>query len=194
MGRLQCYEQRNESQLFLENYINTLRENKLFTTDTDEDILKKNIIFINDTLGYNRINDLFNAADLYISPYLAEGFNLTVLEALSSGLPVLVPTTGSTVEYINDISNEFSDYIIKLNSKVVTNPPPDNKSQNSYELDDLCNTLINNKDKINRMKNGRYNKFSELTKFIEKEYSWNTVSNLLYNHLKSLIKRYNDVF
>lgn len=176
-----------ESQLFLENYINTLRENNLFASDTDEDNLKKNIIFINNTLGYSRINDLFNAADLYISPYLAEGFNLTVLEALSSGLPVLVPTTGSTFEYINDISKCFSDYIIKLNSSVVTTPPPDNKSQNTYELADLYNTLINNKDKINHMKNGRYDKFNELSKFIEKNYSWNTVSKLLYNHLKFLI-------
>ena len=40
---------------------------------------------------------------LYISPYLAEGFGLTMLEALASGLRVLVPRTGSASDYIDPI-------------------------------------------------------------------------------------------
>jgi glycosyltransferase involved in cell wall biosynthesis len=175
-----------ESQLFIENYLTVLRENNVFTEVGDEERLKANIIYLNDTLSYTRINDLFNAADLYISPYLAEGFNLTVLESISAGLPVLVPETGSTKEYIDDLSINFSDYIVKLKSSIVTDDS--GKSQNNYDVNELYNTLVNNKTKINSMKTKRYNNYESLHDYIEKNYSWNHVSYLLFKYLKNIVK------
>lgn len=173
-----------ESQLFIENYFNILRENNMFTGE-DENNLKRNIIYLNSTLSYSRINDLFNAADLYISPYLAEGFNLTVLEAISSGLPVLVPETGSTKEYINDIESKFGDYILKLKSDVFTDTS--GKSQNKYDLNELYNLLITKESHINRMKNDRYINYDNLHEYIEDNYSWNSVSKLLYSYFKEIL-------
>jgi hypothetical protein len=49
------------------------------------------------------MNNLYNACDLYISPYIAEGFNLAPLEALASGLPVIISSHGSTHEYITQL-------------------------------------------------------------------------------------------
>jgi glycosyltransferase involved in cell wall biosynthesis len=45
---------------------------------------------------------LYAAADAYVSPYLAEGFNIPVLEAASCGLPVICTAGGPTDEFVTD--------------------------------------------------------------------------------------------
>ncbi|NBP02801.1 MAG: glycosyltransferase [Proteobacteria bacterium] len=175
------------SKQFLESYFEQLqRESALSKADTDN-LLTNHIIFSDKTLSYSRINDLFNAADLYISPYLAEGFNLTVLESLAAGLPVLVPETGSTREYINDISNsglDTSKYVIKLRSQVGKHPS--GMLQNVIELSDLIYTLINNRGHIQNMKEQRYVNYYDLQRYISTHYSWRRVVELLYEYLYSI--------
>uniref|UniRef100_A0A6C0H6B0 Glycosyl transferase family 1 domain-containing protein n=1 Tax=viral metagenome TaxID=1070528 RepID=A0A6C0H6B0_9ZZZZ len=176
------------SKQFLESYFEQLqRESVLSKADTDN-LLENQIIFSDKTLSYSRINDLFNAADLYISPYLAEGFNLTVLESLAAGLPVLVPETGSTREYINDISNsglDTSKYVIKLRSQVGKHPS--GMLQNVIELSDLIHTLINNRSNIQNMKEQRYTNYYDLQRYISTHYSWRRVVELLYEYLCSIL-------
>ena len=53
-----------KSREFVDSYLLNMGRNS--------DKLREHIIFIDGTLNYSEINDLFNAADLYISPYLAE--------------------------------------------------------------------------------------------------------------------------
>jgi glycosyltransferase involved in cell wall biosynthesis len=43
--------------------------------------------------------DLIRAADCYVSPYLAEGFNMPVLEAAACGTPVICTAGGPTDEF-----------------------------------------------------------------------------------------------
>jgi glycosyltransferase involved in cell wall biosynthesis len=43
---------------------------------------------------------LYATADAYVSPYLAEGFNMPVLEAAACGLPVICTAGGPTDEFI----------------------------------------------------------------------------------------------
>ena len=45
---------------------------------------------------------LYQAADAYVSPYRSEGFNLPVLEAAASGLPVICTGGGSTDDFVSD--------------------------------------------------------------------------------------------
>lgn len=170
------------SREFLQQYISSINQ---YITAEELELLLQHIIFVDNTLSYSRINDLFNASDLYISPYLAEGFGLTVLESVTSTLPVLVPVTGSTKEYINNIYSKFQEYIIYLKSEVIQ---IGEKSQNSYEIQDLLNLLVNNQSHLQNMKlNRKENK--QLTEFIENNYSWNYVSKLLYNYLNDIIMR-----
>lgn len=42
---------------------------------------------------------LYQAADAYVSPYLAEGFNLPVMEAAACGLPVICTQGGATDDF-----------------------------------------------------------------------------------------------
>jgi glycosyltransferase involved in cell wall biosynthesis len=45
---------------------------------------------------------LYQAADCYVSPYRAEGFNMPVLEAAACGLPIICTGGGSTDDFVTD--------------------------------------------------------------------------------------------
>lgn len=54
-------------------------------------------------LGHiDNINDLFPRWDIYIQPSLSEGFGLTVVEAMTAGLPVIVTPKGALTEIVED--------------------------------------------------------------------------------------------
>ena len=57
---------------------------------------------ISQNLNLNQLNGLYNAADCYVSPYRAEGFNLTPLEAAAAGTPIIVTKGGSTDDYVDE--------------------------------------------------------------------------------------------
>lgn len=51
------------------------------------------------SLSLSEMRLLYGAADAYISPYRAEGFNLPVIEAITCGTPVIVTKGGSTDDF-----------------------------------------------------------------------------------------------
>lgn len=57
------------------------------------------LIYTGDVLSFQQLAQLYQAADVYVSPYLAEGFNLPVLEAIACGLPVICTQGGSTEDF-----------------------------------------------------------------------------------------------
>jgi glycosyltransferase involved in cell wall biosynthesis len=56
------------------------------------------------TLPARALARLLRAADCYVSPYRAEGFNLPVLEAMACGVPVLCTAGGPTDEFTDPSS------------------------------------------------------------------------------------------
>jgi len=65
-----------------------------------EDCLS-DIFIISDNLTLNQIHGLYAAADCLASPYRAEGFNLTPLEAAACGTPIVVTKGGSTDDFFD---------------------------------------------------------------------------------------------
>lgn len=176
-----------ESKKFIEIYFNELKKAGVLDDKKMDNLLQNHIIFTDKTLSYEKINDLFNAADLYLSPYIAEGFNLTSLEALSAGTPVVVPVTGSTKEYMNDIySNGGEKFIFYVNSKVID--VGNDRKQNSIELMDLLNVILENEKNL---KNWSYrsDNYKKMKQYISDFYSWDHVSDLLYNYLKTIVEK-----
>jgi predicted O-linked N-acetylglucosamine transferase (SPINDLY family) len=57
------------------------------------------ILTVPGTLTTYQLADLYRCADLYVSPYRAEGFNLPVLEAMACGLRVAVTKGGATDDF-----------------------------------------------------------------------------------------------
>lgn len=179
-----------QSKTFLELYFEELQRLNAMTKDEMNYLLENNLIFTDKTLSYSKINDLFNAADLYLSPYLAEGFNLTSLEALSAGLPVMISQTGSTKEYMNDIyTNGGQDHIIYIDTNVVELEK--GYKQNNIDLERLLNLLLNSESKISSLRKLRSNagitSYNTMKDYIIKEYSWNRVAELLYDYFKYIL-------
>jgi len=138
------------------------------------------ILFIGDTISFGIMNEMYNIVDLYISPYMAEGFNLSPLEALSTGIRVLVPRTGSTVKYISDIqSNGGADFITYVDSTVVNNIV--GQSYNHINNADLVTAILN-------VDFSRELDPSNMINYINKEYSWTKASELLYEYFLYIIE------
>jgi len=150
-------------------------------------LLQENIIFTDKTLSYEKINDLFNAADLYFSPYFAEGFNLTSLEALSAGLPVVIPETGSTKEYIRNIyDNGGSEHVLYIPSKVVEDDR--GFKQNNIDFKNLLDVFLENEIKIRDLQKQRsesgVDSYKAMKDYISREYSWKKVAELMFGYFK----------
>ncbi|MEG4586515.1 glycosyltransferase family 4 protein [Microcoleus sp. MOSTC5] len=70
------------------------------------------LIYTGSQLSFAQIAEFYQAADAYVSPYLAEGFNLPVLEAAACGLPVICTQGGPTDDFTR------SDFALRIESKL----------------------------------------------------------------------------
>ena len=89
------------------------------------------IIYIDEKLTEEEMASLYRACSVFVSPYRGEGFSLPTLEAMSSGLPVIVTQGGPTDEYVNEdcgwlipsthtyIGNRFGNYDLTGNAFVL---------------------------------------------------------------------------
>jgi glycosyltransferase involved in cell wall biosynthesis len=71
--------------------------------------VKGRLIYIGNTVPFSKIVQLYQAADAYVSPYLAEGFNMPVLESISCGLPVICTKGGPTDDFTTPMSTLHID-------------------------------------------------------------------------------------
>ena len=65
----------------------------------DREAVASRIVYLGDRRSARDMADLLRAADVYVSPYLAEGFNLPVLEAAACGVPVICTAGGATDDF-----------------------------------------------------------------------------------------------
>lgn len=68
------------------------------TFDEAEKVLSR-MAYIGETLSFEKMAQLYQAADAYVSLYLAEGFNMPALEAIACGLPVICTKGGPTDDF-----------------------------------------------------------------------------------------------
>jgi glycosyltransferase involved in cell wall biosynthesis len=71
------------------------------------------------TMTFAQLAQIYQAADAYVSPYRAEGYNMPVLEAIASGLPVICTRGGSTDDFTAD------EFALRIDSTQVPLPGPD---------------------------------------------------------------------
>lgn len=167
-----------ESKLFLESYFTQLK-----ITDQEKERIFKNVIFLDKTLDFSMINHLYNAADVYLSPYIAEGFNLAPLEALTAGLPVVISETGSTEQYINNISNNGGkEMIYKLKSEVKCE---NGLYMNDIKISDLAMLMIMQKDNIVYYRTEEV--YNNMISYIKRAYGWGNIADNLANYFAYIL-------
>ncbi len=67
---------------------------------------KKELMVFNDAeLTDSQMADVYRQSSCFVCPSAAEGFNMTVLEAMACGLPVITGEFGGHMDYINNLSS-----------------------------------------------------------------------------------------
>lgn len=90
-----------QSKQFVQSIIKELQTDRSIDKKRWAKLVKSGrFIYINDLLTADEMRALYNVADVYLSPYLAEGFNMPVLEAMSCGIPVVTSKGGPTDDFI----------------------------------------------------------------------------------------------
>ena len=141
---------------YLFNVVSESQFNKKYKIINDE--MLKDVIIISKNLNLDEIKEIYSITDCYVSPYLAEGFNLTPLEAAACGTQIIVTKGGSTDDYFDPC---LGHQIESTEKKIKTN-----FSICEPKLDSLVhileNKIINKPDKF---KNNR-------SEYVKKNFSW----------------------
>jgi glycosyltransferase involved in cell wall biosynthesis len=99
------------SELFYPSKDEILEASQVVLSDAEKLKVSPRLIYSGNQLSFAQIAQLYQAADAYVSPYLAEGFNLPVLEAAACGLPVICTAGGPTDDFTR------SDFALPIKSK-----------------------------------------------------------------------------
>ena len=137
------------------------------------DEMYRDIIIISENLNFNQLRDIYSITDCYVSPYKAEGFNLTPLEAAACGTQIVVTNGGSTDDYFDDCMGfKIESKEKNLQNNIFLSPKIDS-------LIEILSTLI---DKTDDKKEIR-------SKLVRKNFSWeNVVKKLKKEFEKKLSK------
>jgi glycosyltransferase involved in cell wall biosynthesis len=73
--------------------------------------LMSRVTYIGESLGMGEVARLYQGADAYVCPYLAEGFNMPALESAACGVPVICTAGGSADDFMT------GDFALKVSSK-----------------------------------------------------------------------------
>ena len=71
-------------------------------TAAEQRRVRPRLTYVGGSFSHRDMAHLYQAADVYVSAYRAEGFNLPVLEAAASGLAVICTRGGSTDDFVTD--------------------------------------------------------------------------------------------
>ncbi|MEO5350348.1 MAG: glycosyltransferase family 4 protein [Magnetococcus sp. YQC-3] len=80
--------------------------------EADRKLLRERTLYLGGNLPDKQMPLIFQAGDLFVSPYIGEGFNIPVLEAAATGLPIICTQGGPTDEFTEP------SYALRINSKL----------------------------------------------------------------------------
>ena len=131
------------------------------------------IIVISENLNFEELKHIYSITDCYVSPYMAEGFNMTPLEAAACGTQIVVTKGGSTDDYFEEcMGYQIESFEKKAGNDTLLNP----------KLDSLIDILTNIINKSDEMKLKRSN-------FVRKNFSWENVTNQLKKEFENKLSK-----
>lgn len=133
--------------------------------------ITESIILISDNLALSQLNGLYGAADCYVSPYRAEGFNLTPLEAAACGTPIVITKGGSTDDYFHE------SFALQIEGKKVTN-------RNETKIEPSIDSLIEQLEILIEGKSNRLEK-NIAQQFIAQNFTWGSAVNKIVDIFKN---------
>ena len=138
------------------------------------DNMLKDIILISKNLSLKQLKEIYSISDCYVSPYLAEGFNLTPLEAAACGTQIIVTNGGSTDDYFHDCMG------YQIDSKEI-------KFSNSYLLEPKIDSLIHILQE--KVVNKTDTKKKERIEYVHNNFSWEKVGKQLEKEFEKRLNK-----
>ncbi len=136
--------------------------NTLLNTDFNKkykiiyDDMMKDVLIISKNLNLKELRNIYSISDCYVSPYTAEGFNMTPLEAAGCGTQIVITKGGSTDDYFdNSIGYQIESYERKKDDNTMLNPKLDS-------LIAILEKIINKPDETKL----------ERSKYVHNNFSW----------------------
>ena len=131
------------------------------------------IIIISKNLNFDELRNIYSITDCYVSPYKAEGFNLTPLEAAACGTQIVVTDGGPTDDYFDDCMGfKIESKEKSLNESIYLSPK-------TNSLIEILDSIIN---KIDDKKDVR-------SKFVHKNFSWENIVKKLKKEFENKLSK-----
>lgn len=160
---------------FVMDAVKALIRDRAFDKKTWGKLMKSGrFIYLNETLSYEEMRGLYNASDLYLAPYIAEGFCMPVLEAMACGVSCMVTQGGPT-----------EDFIIKSSCVAVQSVPLKNDAE-QYFLQVVSMSLHNDLIRV-LDDNTIRQRAQENATLVKEKYSWEKVGQDLTNYLHTVV-------
>ncbi len=131
------------------------------------------IIIISKNLNFDELRNIYSITDCYVSPYKAEGFNLTPLEAAACGTQIVVTDGGPTDDYFDDCMGfKIESKEKSLNESIYLSPK-------TNSLIEILGSIIN---KIDDKKDVR-------SKLVHKNFSWENIVKKLKKEFENKLSK-----
>ncbi len=131
------------------------------------------IIIISKNLNFDELRNIYSITDCYVSPYKAEGFNLTPLEAAACGTQIVVTDGGPTDDYFDDCMGfKIESKEKSLNESIYLSPK-------TNSLIEILDSIIN---KIDDKKDVR-------SKLVHKNFSWENIVKKLKKEFENKLSK-----
>ena len=129
------------------------------------------ILLFSNNFSLANLSELYGMADCYVSPYRAEGFNLTPLEAAACGVPIIVTKGGATDDYFHkSFGSQIEGDLINYTNKAYIEPSLESL------ITELSYIIEGGLTSINK---------SVAIAYIEQKFTWTAVTSLLANEFNS---------
>jgi glycosyltransferase involved in cell wall biosynthesis len=133
------------------------------------------VIYLGKTMSMPDMGALLRVADAYVSPYLAEAFNLPVLEAAACGVPVICTEGGPTDEFTDD------SFASRIRSRPVKVRMPDGQLGDALmpDVDHLAELMVSVAlDPVSARGKGR-----TASRYVNSRFTWDAVTQVLLREL-----------
>ena len=138
----------------------------------------RKITYLDGTMGYSSMRDLYNAADCYVCPYFAEGFNMPALEAQACGSLIIMPKGGPTDDFIS------GDCAIVLPTQEIVDPSGRHKLVTTPADIENAMSLVMDGEMGAQMLHTAY---AVGPAHVKRNFTWDKVAQKMVKYFKSLV-------
>lgn len=153
-------------------------------TAAERDRVLPRLSYVGQDMSFAEVVQLYQVADAYVSPYLAEGFNLPLLEAIACGVPAICTAGGPTDDFTR------SDFALRVPSKQIIYPMG---GEDRRLLEPDLEALVTAMRRMMGDREFRESASRAGSSFVAQHYTWTQTVDRLVNLLWSSMERFSDV-